>query len=55
MTICLSLYLDITTNKAQDPKASAQIKSALILAALNIHGRTKIIENIPTRDHTERL
>ena len=36
-------------------KASAQIKSALILAALNIHGRTKIIENIPTRDHTERL
>ena len=36
-------------------KASAQIKSALILAALNIHGKTKIIENIPTRDHTERL
>jgi len=36
-------------------KASAQIKSALILAALNIHGKTKIIENISTRDHTERL
>ncbi len=36
-------------------KASAQVKSALILAALNIHGRTKIIEPIPTRDHTERL
>ena len=36
-------------------KASAQIKSALILAALNIHGKTKIIENTPTRDHTERL
>lgn len=36
-------------------KASAQIKSALILSALNIHGKTKIIENIPTRDHTERL
>lgn len=36
-------------------KASAQVKSALILAALNIHGKTKIIENIPTRDHTERL
>tara|TARA_B000000532_G_scaffold32867_2_gene22783 strand:- start:3 stop:1298 length:1296 start_codon:yes stop_codon:yes gene_type:complete len=36
-------------------KASAQIKSALILAAINIHGKTKIIENIPTRDHTERL
>tara|TARA_Y100000816_G_C26005478_1_gene525470 strand:- start:131 stop:1066 length:936 start_codon:yes stop_codon:yes gene_type:complete len=36
-------------------KASAQIKSALILAALNIHGRTKIVEKTPTRDHTERL
>ena len=36
-------------------KASAQIKSALIIAALNIHGKTKIIEKIATRDHTERL
>ncbi len=36
-------------------KASAQIKSALILAGLNIHGKTRIIENRPTRDHTERL
>lgn len=36
-------------------KASAQIKSALMLAALNIKGKTKIIESIPTRDHTERL
>ena len=36
-------------------KASAQIKSALILAALNIHGTTEIIESTPTRDHTERL
>ena len=36
-------------------KPSAQIKSALMLAALNIHGKTKILENIPTRDHTERM
>ncbi len=36
-------------------KPSAQIKSALIIAALNIHGKTKIIESIATRDHTERL
>ncbi len=36
-------------------KASAQIKSALMLAALNIHGKSKIIETIPTRDHTEKL
>ena len=41
------------THKIQ--KASAQIKSALILAALNIHGKTRIIENVLTRDHTERL
>ncbi len=36
-------------------KASAQIKSALMLASLNIHGKTKIIEKIHTRDHTERM
>jgi 3-phosphoshikimate 1-carboxyvinyltransferase len=36
-------------------KASAQVKSALILAGLNIKGRVKIIENRPTRDHTEKL
>ena len=36
-------------------KASAQIKSALMLAALNIQGKTRIVESIPTRDHTERL
>ena len=41
--------------KHEIKKASAQIKSALILAALNIAGKTKIIENTPTRDHTERL
>ena len=36
-------------------KASAQIKSALILASLNIHGKTKIVEKTLTRDHTERM
>ena len=36
-------------------KASAQIKSAIMLAGLNIHGKTRIIEKIDTRDHTERL
>ena len=36
-------------------KASAQVKSALILSALNLHGTTKIIETRNTRDHTERL
>merc|ERR1711924_323153 len=32
---------------------SAQIKSGLILAALNTSGQTKIIENSITRNHTE--
>ena len=36
-------------------KASAQVKSALILSALNLRGKTTIIEKRNTRDHTERL
>ncbi|HEY4264935.1 MAG TPA: 3-phosphoshikimate 1-carboxyvinyltransferase [Micropepsaceae bacterium] len=35
--------------------ASAQVKSALILAALNVPGRSTIIEHAATRDHTERM
>jgi len=34
---------------------SAQVKSALLLAALNIPGVTRIVEPVPTRDHSERL
>ena len=37
------------------PVASAQVKSAILLAALNAPGRTTVIEPTPTRDHTERL
>jgi 3-phosphoshikimate 1-carboxyvinyltransferase len=36
-------------------KASAQVKSAIILSALNLRGKTRIIEKRNTRDHTERL
>lgn len=35
--------------------ASAQVKSALILAALQADGPSTIVEQLPTRDHTERL
>jgi 3-phosphoshikimate 1-carboxyvinyltransferase len=35
--------------------ASAQVKSALLLAALNVPGRSTIIESAATRDHTERM
>jgi 3-phosphoshikimate 1-carboxyvinyltransferase len=35
------------------PVASAQVKSAILLAALNAHGMTTVSEPVPTRDHTE--
>jgi 3-phosphoshikimate 1-carboxyvinyltransferase len=35
--------------------ASAQVKSAMLLAALNAPGRSEIVEPTPTRDHTERM
>jgi 3-phosphoshikimate 1-carboxyvinyltransferase len=35
--------------------ASAQVKSALLLAALNAPGVSTVIEREPTRDHTERM
>lgn len=37
------------------PVASAQVKSAVLLAALNTAGVTSVIEPVPTRDHTERM
>ena len=35
--------------------ASAQVKSAILLAGLRADGTTRIHEAVPTRDHTERL
>ena len=35
--------------------ASAQVKSALLLAALNAPGRSRIAQNALTRDHTEKM
>ena len=35
--------------------ASAQVKSCILLAGLQAAGRTEVIENEPTRDHTERM
>ena len=37
------------------PIASAQIKSCLLLAGLYAKGKTCIVENTTTRDHTERM
>jgi 3-phosphoshikimate 1-carboxyvinyltransferase len=37
------------------PVASAQVKSAVLLAGLNTPGDTVVIEPVPTRDHSERM
>lgn len=55
------LPLTITgTNQAKAityelPVASAQVKSAILLAGLNANGTTTVIESHPTRDHTENM
>lgn len=55
--------LPLTVHGAQDvmaieyelPVASAQVKSAILLAGLNARGTTTVIESKPTRDHTENM
>ncbi len=37
------------------PVPSTQVKSAVLLAALNTPGVTRVIEPVPTRDHSERM
>ena len=37
------------------PVASAQVKSAVLLAGLNTPGVTRVIEPVATRDHSERM
>lgn len=37
------------------PMASAQVKSAILLAGLNTPGITRVIEPVATRDHSERM
>lgn len=37
------------------PVASAQVKSAILLAGLGAEGTTKVVEKIPTRRHSEEM
>lgn len=37
------------------PVPSAQVKSAILLAGLGAPGHTRVVEPVPTRDHSERL
>ena len=48
--ICPAVPIDYTL-----PVASAQVKSAVILAGLNTPVITRVIEPVPTRDHSERM
>ena len=59
-TIDGHLPLTITGGKLEAidyelPVASAQVKSAVLLAGLGAGGRTTVIEPAPTRDHTELM
>ena len=55
--------LPLTVHGARDPMpityelpvASAQVKSAVLLAGLNAPGETQVIEPKPTRDHSEKM
>lgn len=46
---------DLMVTTYELPVASAQVKSAILLAGLNARGRTTVIESKPTRDHTEKM
>lgn len=58
MSICAPLH--VTGGNLQSitytlPMASAQVKSAVLLAGMFAPGKTTVIENVPTRNHTESL
>lgn len=46
---------DVLAIEYRLPVASAQVKSAILLAGLNARGTTTVIEDTPTRDHTENM
>jgi 3-phosphoshikimate 1-carboxyvinyltransferase len=46
---------DLIPIEYQAPVASAQIKSAILIAGLHASGETTVIEPNATRDHTERM
>lgn len=45
----------LTGIKYESPVASAQVKTAVLLAGIRAMGRTTVSEPAPSRDHTERL
>ncbi|MDA8360536.1 MAG: 3-phosphoshikimate 1-carboxyvinyltransferase [Gammaproteobacteria bacterium] len=45
----------LTGIRYEMPVASAQVKSAILLAGLYAQGETTVVEPAPSRDHTERM
>ncbi len=55
LPLCVRGATDPLPIEYRSPVASAQVKSAVLLAGLNAPGQTVVIEPTPTRDHSERL
>lgn len=55
LPLALTGSLGLTPIRYEQPSASAQVKSAVLLAGLHAPGRTTVIEPAPSRDHTERM
>lgn len=45
----------LTPIKYELPVASAQVKGAVLMAGLHLDGTTTVIENFPSRNHTEKM
>jgi len=55
LPLCVRGAADPLPIEYRSPVASAQVKSAVLLAGLNVPGQTVVVEPKPTRDHSERL
>ena len=55
LPLALTGRVDLLPITWRSPVASAQIKSAVLLAGLHAPGRTTVIEPLASRDHTERM
>lgn len=55
LPLCVQGAEEVLPLEYRLPVASAQVKSAILLAGLHAPGATTVIEPMPSRDHTERM
>lgn len=55
LPLALTGRTDLVPVEYRSPVASAQIKSAVLLAGLHAPGRTTVVEPLASRDHSERM